>query len=381
MLSSRLKAFVIPTSQTTAIGTAIQSFFTSSTVSPFETTIAVAPNWAASFAQGGSEKASSSRPTANRSPVPPRIASSSVLPPTAPARIARPTPASSPVKIPIPPTAGVSRLCQRSSLGFAANTPASGERRATQITKPAVGKATAETSAIIAPEITHASVLERGNPHPLRACGGSHEGALYTAHAMSIYADLIHYRELFANLFRRDLRTKYKGSVLGVMWSLVNPLILMGIYTLVFSVLFPLNFALISKARGTVWLALPLAVPIIALVGGLALAIAAATVVFRDVEHIVAALLLPWFFLTPIMYSFSGGGALATGIDHHHTLVQFIRYGNFLTPPIEAVRDPLFWGKMPRAGDVVYLCVAALIALALGAYVFNRVDDRIAVEL
>ncbi len=268
---------------------------------------------------------------------------------------------------------------------------------------------------------------------------------------MSIYADLIHYRELFANLFRRDLRTKYKGSVLGVMWSLVNPLILMGIYTLVFSVLFPvsriahyplyllsglavwvfvsgalaaasrslidnanlikkvrfprqlapfstvathlvslvailvvlipLNFALIPKARHTVWLALPLAVPIIALVGGLALAIAAATVVFRDVEHIVAALLLPWFFLTPIMYSFSGGGALATGIDHHHTLVQFIRYGNFLTPPIEAVRDPLFWGKMPRAGDVVYLCVAALIALALGAYVFNRVDDRIAVEL
>src|SRR4051812_36669003 len=54
---------------------------------------------------------------------------------------------------------------------------------------------------------------------------------------MSTYADLYRYRELFANLFRRDLQTRYKGSVLGVGWSLVNPLILMGIYVLVFSTL------------------------------------------------------------------------------------------------------------------------------------------------
>jgi ABC-type polysaccharide/polyol phosphate export permease len=36
---------------------------------------------------------------------------------------------------------------------------------------------------------------------------------------------------------------------------------------------------------------------------------------------------------------------------------------------------------LPSAGDVVYLCVAAALALALGAWVFRRVDDRIAVEL
>ena len=29
---------------------------------------------------------------------------------------------------------------------------------------------------------------------------------------VSIYADLYRYRELFANLFRRDLQTRYKGS-------------------------------------------------------------------------------------------------------------------------------------------------------------------------
>ncbi len=40
---------------------------------------------------------------------------------------------------------------------------------------------------------------------------------------VSIYADLYRYRELFANLFRRDLQTRYKGSVLGVAWSLRQP--------------------------------------------------------------------------------------------------------------------------------------------------------------
>jgi ABC-type polysaccharide/polyol phosphate export permease len=143
----------------------------------------------------------------------------------------------------------------------------------------------------------------------------------------------------------------------------------------------PINFALIPETRDTVWLAIPLAIPVVALVAGLALAVAAANILFRDIEHIVAALLLPWFFLTPIMYSFDAGGPLAGPIEHHHTLVEFLRYGNFLTPPIEAVRDPLFWGKMPRAGDVIYLCGAALVALVLGAFVFRRVDDRIAVEL
>src|SRR4029079_2144365 len=41
----------------------------------------------------------------------------------------------------------------------------------------------------------------------------------------------------FGNLFRRDLQTRYKGSFLGVAWSLLNPLILMAIYLLVFSLL------------------------------------------------------------------------------------------------------------------------------------------------
>jgi ABC-type polysaccharide/polyol phosphate export permease len=45
------------------------------------------------------------------------------------------------------------------------------------------------------------------------------------------------YRELVRNIVLRDLRLKYRGSVLGFLWSLVNPLVVVAIYTLAFSVI------------------------------------------------------------------------------------------------------------------------------------------------
>lgn len=48
--------------------------------------------------------------------------------------------------------------------------------------------------------------------------------------------DIIYYRELLANLVRKELRVKYKSSVLGFLWSLVNPALLLVVYWFVFSV-------------------------------------------------------------------------------------------------------------------------------------------------
>ena len=45
---------------------------------------------------------------------------------------------------------------------------------------------------------------------------------------------MLAYRFLFIQLVRRELRQKYKGSALGVLWYLVNPLVMMGAYTLMF---------------------------------------------------------------------------------------------------------------------------------------------------
>ena len=176
---------------------------------------------------------------------------------------------------------------------------------------------------------------------------------------MSIYVDLYRYRELFGNLFRRDLQTRYKGSALGVLWSLINPLVLMGIYVLVFSLLwkvaqmdalravparradgvallldvadeasrslldsaalirkvrFPrqlvpmsvvatqlvafvamfavlvvVNLIVIPETRDVFLIALPIAAVEVAFVAGVALAIACANVLFRDVEHLISA--------------------------------------------------------------------------------------------
>jgi len=53
---------------------------------------------------------------------------------------------------------------------------------------------------------------------------------------VSVYGDLIRYRELFASLFQRDLRAKYKGSALGLLWTLALPVTLMLVYLVVFSV-------------------------------------------------------------------------------------------------------------------------------------------------
>jgi lipopolysaccharide transport system permease protein len=265
---------------------------------------------------------------------------------------------------------------------------------------------------------------------------------------VTVYTDLLRYRELFGSLFRRDLRAKYKGSVLGLAWTLALPVLLMLVYLVVFSVLWKAqatdlddywlfllcglppwaffasslqssarslveNASLIRKVRfprqlvplsvvatqvvafaamlvvvlvlslvvregtaATAWLAIPIAALVVVFVGGLALAIASLNAVLRDVEFIVSALLLPWFFLTPILYRLED----LPGAAAHPWLADLIQWGNPMTPPVEAFRTPLFYGEAPSAGVVLYVVVESAVALALGALVFRGVDDRIAAE-
>ena len=265
---------------------------------------------------------------------------------------------------------------------------------------------------------------------------------------MSTYLDVFHYRELLGNLFRRDLQAKYRGSALGVLWTIANPVLLMGVYLLVFGVVwkspfangghyplflltglalwtffaaavqsstrsmldnanlirktrFPrqlvplsvvfahlvsfaamivlllvINFAALPRVRATEWLALPLCLLFVGLVCGLALMFASLNVLFRDIEFIVSALLVPLFFLTPILYPLTG-----SPLDQHRVVVDVIHWVNPLSPAIEAVRAPLFEGALPRWTDALYLAAACVLALGLGALVFKSVDDQIAIEV
>ena len=47
------------------------------------------------------------------------------------------------------------------------------------------------------------------------------------------------YRGLIASLVARELKARYRGSVLGFFWSFVNPLLLLFVYTFVFTIVLP----------------------------------------------------------------------------------------------------------------------------------------------
>ena len=49
--------------------------------------------------------------------------------------------------------------------------------------------------------------------------------------------ELIRYRELIKNLVARDLKVRYRNSVLGFLWCLLNPLLMMLVFTFVFTIL------------------------------------------------------------------------------------------------------------------------------------------------
>lgn len=255
------------------------------------------------------------------------------------------------------------------------------------------------------------------------------------------------HRELFGNLVRREVRGRYKGSLLGVVWTLITPLVMMAAYTLVFTIVWQVvdvpNYPLFLLTGLTFWTLLagsmtvaatsltgnadllkkvafprqivPLAAMVsqgltalvmlvilvpfglwlmpgdrwtmlllpvvalfsVALVAGISLVVAVVNVFFRDTEHIISALLLPWFFITPILYSFDSF-PLATS---HEWVVGVLKYGNFATPFVIALQDVVFWGRMPTLGVSLYVVLVGTFALVGGWLLFRRMQRDLAVEL
>ena len=54
---------------------------------------------------------------------------------------------------------------------------------------------------------------------------------------MYLIRELYMYRTMTASLVKKDLKGRYKGSVLGFLWTFINPLLQLGVYTLVFQVI------------------------------------------------------------------------------------------------------------------------------------------------
>jgi ABC-type polysaccharide/polyol phosphate export permease len=52
-------------------------------------------------------------------------------------------------------------------------------------------------------------------------------------------SSLLRYRGLIQSLVARELKARYRGSVLGFLWSFINPLLLLSIYSFVFTTILP----------------------------------------------------------------------------------------------------------------------------------------------
>jgi ABC-type polysaccharide/polyol phosphate export permease len=247
---------------------------------------------------------------------------------------------------------------------------------------------------------------------------------------------------LFEQLVRRELRQKYQGSVLGIAWYLVNPLVLMAAYWFLFDVVldafgypdYPLFLlcglvvwiffsqsvlsaapslleqgALIRKARfprttipgavvtvqlvtflvilallsivtiafrGTLDVAL-LLLPLIlvclyAFTLGLALAVSILHAYFRDVAPILSAALLPWFFVSPIFFRIDS-------ITSREAYRNLLEWGNPIAPFITAIRDVIYGGVVPDTDVLAYVAVAAVLMLLGGKWLFDRMQDELAV--
>lgn len=58
---------------------------------------------------------------------------------------------------------------------------------------------------------------------------------------VALIKEIYNYHQMLNSLILTDLRTRYKGSVLGFLWTFINPLLMLLVYTVVFSTIMRIN--------------------------------------------------------------------------------------------------------------------------------------------
>ncbi len=256
--------------------------------------------------------------------------------------------------------------------------------------------------------------------------------------------EIYDYREMIYSLVRKELRGRYKGSALGFLWTFINPLLQLLVYTLVFSVImragvekyyiflfvalvpwmffssaltgdagcifssqdlvkkiyFPREVLPISYITSgfvnmiltflVVFLVLiisgfginPVAVlfmPIIMIVEyllalGIAFLTSALTVYFRDLQYILSIIAMAWQFLTPVMY---GQDMVEKQLVEYPVLMKIWNL-NPTTPMINANRDILYYKRIPELDTLLSAVVLGVFVLALGYFVFGKLQKGFA---
>lgn len=254
---------------------------------------------------------------------------------------------------------------------------------------------------------------------------------------------LLRYRGLIQSLVARELKARYRGSVLGFFWSFINPLLLLAIYSFIFTTIMPNRVegvqpyalfmlcgilpwtwfnASLTEAAGSLIaggnlikkvlfpaevlpivtvlanmvhfaLALPIVLiflviyqhppdlpglvwfPVAVLVQlvfttGLALALAALTVHFRDIRDILANALMLWFFATPIIYPWSQKEVAAYR--------RFFDFNPFTHLAVTYQEVLFFPGPVGHWRWLLALGVASIVVFLAGYWLFDRLRDSFA---
>ncbi|MBI4833069.1 MAG: ABC transporter permease [Candidatus Lindowbacteria bacterium] len=58
----------------------------------------------------------------------------------------------------------------------------------------------------------------------------------------AFFRDIIVHRELLGSFVARDLTSKYRGTFIGFFWNVINPLVMLALYTFIFSVVLKVKF-------------------------------------------------------------------------------------------------------------------------------------------
>ena len=56
-----------------------------------------------------------------------------------------------------------------------------------------------------------------------------------------LFKEIYDYRELLKTTYKKEVRGKYKGSWLGVLWTFLNPLLMLAVYPLYFHIFLELK--------------------------------------------------------------------------------------------------------------------------------------------
>ena len=125
-------------------------------------------------------------------------------------------------------------------------------------------------------------------------------------------------------------------------------------------------------------LVIPFLAALLCLALGFAWLLSIANVFFRDVEHLLAVIFLPWFFLTPVLYSLEQ----FRGADSHRWLITTsCATATRSRRTSRASARSRCRPSVPGAPLLVYIFVVGPLAALFGLWVVQRYEDRVAIEL